>query len=71
MAGRQQDVAAALRGPAQIRRSRVAEDVYLFYGGERPGRWLCVVVKVVDGYGFVITCYLTDAIKIGAPVWTR
>ncbi len=71
MTGREQDIADVLTEPAEIRRSRSDQDVYLFYRLEQPGRWLCVVAKRLDGDGFVITCYPTDAIKIGEQVWTK
>ena len=71
MAGREQDVARVLSEPTDIRRSRVDAHVYLFYRREHPSRWLCVVAKRVDGDGFVITSYPTDAIKIGEQIWTK
>ena len=71
MAGRESDVANTLTAPDEVRRSRVDQDVYLFYKLERPGRWVCAVVKRLNGDGFVITCYPTDAIKIGEQIWTK
>jgi len=71
MTGREPDVASVLGEPVEIRRSRGDRDVYLFYRLEHPGRWLGVVAKRLDGDGFVITCYPTDAIKIGGQVWTK
>jgi hypothetical protein len=71
MYGREKDVEQALRFPEEIRRSRSDPDVYLFYRLERPGRWICVVVKRLDGDGFVITTYPTEAIKEGERIWTR
>jgi len=71
MTDREADVAVTLREPVEIRSSRSAPGVYLFYRSEKPGRWLCVVARRLDGEGFVITCYPTDAIKIGEQAWTR
>jgi hypothetical protein len=71
MYGREGDVEEALEYPDEIRRSRSDPDVYLFYRLERPDRWICVVVKRLDGDGFVITAYPTDTIKEGQRVWTR
>jgi len=71
MTGRERDVASALRDPIEIRRSRSDGHVYLFYRLERTGRWLCVVARQLDSEGFVISCYPTDAIKIGEQVWTK
>ena len=69
MAGRKDDVPEVLRSPDEIRQSISDPSVFLFYRLERPGRCLCVVVKRLDGEGFIITAYPTDAIKTGEPVW--
>jgi len=37
--------------------------VYLFYKPGRIGRWVCAVTKRLDGDGFLITAYPTDATK--------
>jgi len=71
MAGRQLEVSRVLSEPDGVRRSQLDSDVYLFYKRERPDRWLCVVAKRLDGDGFVITSYPTDAIKIGEQIWTK
>jgi hypothetical protein len=71
MAGREADVRGTLQSPAQVRRSRSDPAVYLFYRPERPGRWICVVVKRLNGEGFLITTYPTEAIKEGERVWSR
>lgn len=73
MYGREADVEETLRSPGEIRRSRRDPNVYLFfylfYREERPGRWVCVVVKRSIDSGFVITTYLTDVIKEGDRIW--
>ncbi len=33
------------------------------------GRWICAVVKRLNGEAFLITTYPTDAIKEGEPIW--
>ena len=71
MKGREEDVQEALHAPDEIRVSKKDPQVYLFYKSERPGRWLCVVVKRLDNEGFVITTYPTDAIKEGRRIWLR
>lgn len=72
MAGREEDVQTALQLPEQVRQSQIDPAVFLFYRAERPGRWICVVVKRVDNDdAFVITTYPTDAIKEGETIWTR
>jgi hypothetical protein len=71
MAGHEQDVKEALQHPSEIRQSRSDADVYLFYKPERMGRWVCAVAKQLNGNGFLITAYPTDAIKEGELVWPK
>jgi len=68
VSGRLEDVARCLATPVQVRQSKHDPAVYLFYRALAPYH-LCVVVKRLDGEGFIITCYLTDAIKEGIPIW--
>jgi hypothetical protein len=71
MAGRESDVKEILEKPNEIRLSRSDPSVYLFYSSERKGRWVCVVTRRLNGEGFLITTYLTDAIKEGVRVWPK
>jgi hypothetical protein len=71
MAGREADVQETLRNPNEIRLSRSDPAVYLFYKPERLGRWVCAVAKRLNGDGFLITAYPTDAIKEGEQIWPR
>ena len=69
MSGRQRDIQETLENHGEIRRSRKDPNVYLFYRAGRPKRWLCAVVKRLEGEGFLVTAYVTDAIKIGESAW--
>jgi hypothetical protein len=71
MLGREADVEEALRNPDEIRLSKTDPSVYLFYKPERMGRWVCAVTKRLDGEGFLITAYPTDAVKEGERIWHR
>jgi hypothetical protein len=71
MTGREADVQAALASPDEVRVSRVDSSVYLFYRTERVGRWICVVSKRLNENGFLITTYVTDAIKEGVRIWPK
>jgi hypothetical protein len=43
---------------------------YRYYLGTRVGdKYLCVVVKIQSSDAFVLTAYLTDAIKEGRQIW--
>lgn len=69
--GREADVQDVLRNPDEIRLSKRDPGVYLFYKSERIGRWVCAVTKRLDGEGFLITAYPTDAVKEGERIWRR
>ncbi len=71
MRGREADVQKALRNPKEVRLSKNDPQVYLFYKPERIGRWVCAVARRLDDDGFLITTYLTDAIKEGVQIWPR
>ncbi len=71
MVGRELEVKAALVDPDEIRMSKRDPDVYLFYKSERIGRWVCAVSRRLDGDGFLITAYPTDAVKEGERIWPR
>ena len=71
MAGRQDAVKDTLENPSEIRQSKRDSAVYLFYKPERIGRWVCAVARQLNGDGFLITAYPTDAVKEGVRVWPR
>jgi hypothetical protein len=62
-----------LAAPQIVRRSRSDDAVrlfYVFYPQTIVGaKWLCVVVKYIGSDAFVVTAYLTDKPKLGAPLW--
>lgn len=64
MEGQEELVKQTLMSPAQVRRSRKDSSVYLYYR-QRNACHCCVVVKHLNGDGFVITTYMTDRIKVG------
>jgi hypothetical protein len=69
MTGREEDVRSALAEPDEVRRSRTDPNVLLFYKEAGTRRWVCVVCKRLNGDGFLITTYPTDAIKEGEHLW--
>jgi hypothetical protein len=71
MAGREDDVQETLRNPDEVRQSKRDSNVYLFYRPERVGRWVCSVTRRLDGHGYLITTYPTDAIKEGVRIWHK
>jgi len=71
MFGKESIVQASLKDPDEIRVSKKDASVYLFYKSERANRWVCAVTKRLNGDGFLITTYPTDAIKEGEQIWPR
>jgi hypothetical protein len=69
MAGREDEVKSVLESPEEIRRSRVDENVFLFYRQRGERRWVCAICKRSDLDPFLITAYPTDAIKEGETIW--
>jgi hypothetical protein len=66
--GKESEVQQCLQQPKMVRRSTQDPDVYLFNLSVPPYH-LTVVVKRLDGEGFIITSYLTDRIKEGETIW--
>ena len=69
MAGCEAEVKATLEAPDEIRRSKRDANVYLFYRKRETRRWVCAVTKQENDTSFLITAYLTDAIKEGDKIW--
>ncbi len=67
------EIEQLLAAPQIVRRSRSDHAVRLFYAFYPEtivgGKWLCVVVKYIGSDAFVVTAYLTDKPKLGAPLW--
>jgi len=71
MAGCEAEVKAVLESPQEIRRGKSDASVYLFYRSRRTRRWVCAVSKQEGQSGFLITAYVTDAIKEGEKIWPK
>lgn len=71
MHGEEKDVYRTMNDPDEIRRSKKAADIFLFYKCISMNRWICCVVKKIDGEGFLITTYPTDNIKKGEVIWRK
>jgi hypothetical protein len=64
-------VQETLRDPDEIRRSSQDPNVLLFYRSHREHRWVVAVARKLNGDGFLVTAYQTDAIKEGESIWHR
>ena len=69
MAGHEEEIRQTLTQPEEVRQSKNDPSVYLFYRTQRTSRWVCAVTKRLNGEGFLLTAYPTDAIKEGIKVW--
>jgi hypothetical protein len=74
MANMEQELEQTLSNPERVVQSNSDETARLYYrfqtGTQFGDKWLCVVVKYTDE-PFVLTAYLTDAIKRGAELWRK
>jgi hypothetical protein len=64
-------VQQALAAPDEIRQSSRDAGVLLFYLSRREKRWVVAVARRLNGNGFLITAYQTNAIKEGETVWRK
>jgi len=68
-------VRLALSEPEQVRCSSRDPAVLLFYRlyqqEKRQERWVVAVARRLNGDGFLITAYQTDAIKEGETIWLK
>lgn len=64
-------VQQALQAPDEIRQSSRDEGILLFYCLRKPQRWVVAVARRLNGEGFLITAYQTDAIKEGVVLWPK
>ena len=63
-------IKTTLSSPLLVRESKHSSDVYLFYK-DHLTRWICVVTKKKNNYGFLVTAYPTDAVKGGREIWVK
>ena len=70
MKNKEMMVAKTLEAPTEIRQSKSDDSVFLYY---RPVEEYhnAVVVKHLNGEGFIITTYITDKIKEGKQIWKK
>jgi hypothetical protein len=65
------EVRPALNSPDEIRRSSRDPNLLLFYLTLQEKRWVVAVARRLNGDGFLITAYQTDAIKEGETLWHK
>jgi hypothetical protein len=65
------EVRQALASPDEIRRSSRDPNLLLFYLTLKEKQWVVAVARRLNGDGFLITAYQTDAIKEGETLWHK
>lgn len=70
MRGQEEKVKKTLGDPDLVKQSVADPKVMLFYRPCQEG-WIVAVARRLNGEGFLITCYLTAAIKKGTEIWKR
>ncbi len=74
MANMELTLEKTLLEPERVVQSKSDDDAFMFYAYQKEtlfgDKWLCVVVKYTDS-PFVLTAYLTDAIKKGKELWRK
>lgn len=65
------EIQQTLSNPDEIRRSSHDPNVLLFYLILKEKRWVAAVARRLNGDGFLITAYQTDAIKEGETLWHK
>ena len=75
MQGQEDKLAEALLEPDAVVQSQTDNTARLFHRLYRQlaigDKYLCVVVKYVEGDIFVITAYFTDKVKQGEVLWKK
>ena len=68
--GNEQKVILTIQNPDEIRQSKKYRDIFLYYKlfGDKH---ICVVIKILNDEGFIVTAYHTTKIKEGGSVWKK
>lgn len=67
-------IAEVLTNPTHVKRSRRDKDVLLYYRHYSEifyGKYLLVVVKKETKRSFILTSYITDAVRKGDTLWEK
>lgn len=62
-------VKEVLHNPDEIRKSKVDNNIFLYY--RHSDKLYCAVCRHIDGEGYLITAYPTDKIKEGQVIWKK
>jgi hypothetical protein len=75
MHNQEERIKETLKSPDIIKLSNHADDVLLYYKLYETSpvtrKYLVVIVKILNGDGFIITAFYTDKIKKGVTKWKK
>lgn len=75
MVDQQNRISETLSQPDQVVRSQADQQVKLYYklyqSTPVTTKYLCIVIKSLEGDPFIITTYFTDSMKKGEQIWTK
>ncbi len=63
------EIINSLKNPYMIKKTVYDKNVIIYYGRLNQREFVAVVVKILNGNGFVLTSYVTDFIKEGEIIW--
>ena len=70
MKGKEGLVKETLTDPDEIRVSKSDKKVQMYYK-KQGDAFVCVVVKLKNSEGFIITTYMTNIVKEGRIIWNK
>jgi len=68
--GKKQQAVETLLNPDIIKRSSADDKVFLYYL-KLQDRYLCIVIKNLNGQGFIITAYITKKLAKGELIYEK
>jgi hypothetical protein len=71
IANYENEIQQTINEPDVIYQSQRDINVLLFYRILKAKRWLVAVARRLNGEGYLITAYQTDAIKTGEKLWPK
>ena len=68
---KENDVISTLKTADFVRESVYDKNVLLYYKIINKDEYLVVVVKILNGDGFILTAYISNIIKKGEVIWKK
>ena len=75
MLGEEELIKDALKDPGEVKESKENPKAWLYYKvnpkGNNWDKYILVIVKLLNGEGFILTSFFTGIIKEGKLVWKK